>query len=168
MLPAKSIDGVWICSFKCYTFWKNCWYKLLSLPCAICIATYYGCEMAATAFFHVWFCMPFVNLFHLTCYHCLGRMTRQCFRCLLGPIFSSLGGLFGAFRNTKDIVLPIQQRATRQNRQKVNFDENVKTKRIPKIGKTPARLANTKVLVSPRSVNRKWTRRCFQHSTVYL
>ncbi|KAK3585889.1 hypothetical protein CHS0354_038424 [Potamilus streckersoni] len=82
---ARSIDCIWINSYKCFTCGKNCMYKFLSTICGICIALCWGCEFARLAFLHVWCCTPCIRCYSLN----LGILQRcwgSCLNCFLIPL----------------------------------------------------------------------------------
>jgi len=57
----KSNDCVWRNSFKCFNGALSCWYKFLTVMCALPIACCWGLEFACLACSNIWCWTPYVR-----------------------------------------------------------------------------------------------------------
>ncbi len=92
-----SIDCVWKCSYKCFNLWKNLCYTLATLLCGICFATFWGCEFAEVAFWHIWYYTPLLRYFEVNI-KMIGKFYTVCVQACCDPCFESCGLLFKAFK----------------------------------------------------------------------
>lgn len=141
--PAHSIDCIWRNSFICYTCWKGCCYKFYTLFAAFPLSIIYGLTFFHTTFRHVWICTPCKILMEVSLVKCLGRCLTIILKCAVAPCFEACGQLFHHFNPNAKTTPPFSHgRAT-----KVQFNDKVKTKTIPKNTAT----GNAQSLKSPRS-----------------
>lgn len=59
--PARSIDCVWRCSYKCFNGTLSCCYKTLTVLCAIPLAFCWACDFASLMCCHIWYWTPYVK-----------------------------------------------------------------------------------------------------------
>lgn len=86
----KSIDCVWKLSYTCFELGKNCYYKLATLLCGICMALEWGCEFGAVALCQVWVCTPVLREFTIFCGSCQKCVTIAV-SCCCSPFFDVCG-----------------------------------------------------------------------------
>ena len=86
----NSIDCVWRTSYMCFECGKNLCYKILTTLCGICIALYWGCNFAETAFNHVWCYTPCMRDFSIMV-GCWQRAFGTVINCCIVPICTGCG-----------------------------------------------------------------------------
>lgn len=96
----NSANCIWLNSYKCFNCGKNCCYKLLTLLCGICIALFWGCQFAVTAFQYIWCCTPQYRMYTIWC----GMCQKYCgttINCCITPLCSSCGYFLNNMRLQK-------------------------------------------------------------------
>ena len=94
---AHSLICVWKLANFCFTFWKGCTYKCMTLTCGICIASELGCQFAMIAFNHIWSYTPCLKACQINCGF-FRKIWRTCLGCYMDPICESCGLVFAAFK----------------------------------------------------------------------
>lgn len=90
----QSLDCTWEFSEVCFNCFSECWYKLLSLCCGICVAIYWGIQFVPVVFSNVWIFTPLRQLVYIACGVWCRSVWYMCLRCFLKPCARSCGLLF--------------------------------------------------------------------------
>ena len=90
----QSIDCTWECSEVFFSCCLECWYKLLTLLCGVCIAIYWGLQFVPVLLSNIWIFTPLRQLFWVACGFWCKNVWTLCTRCFLKPCMRSCGLLF--------------------------------------------------------------------------
>ena len=89
----RSIDCIWRNGYACFECGKSLCYKILTTFCGLCIALYWGCDFAATAFNHVWCYTPCMRDFSI-CVGCYQRGFGTIVNCCVAPFCEACAMMF--------------------------------------------------------------------------
>ncbi|KAK6177779.1 hypothetical protein SNE40_015813 [Patella caerulea] len=99
---AHSINCVWDTSFRCFSCWRDVWYKTFSFCFGVCLAAQWGFEFAWIAVVHVWCVTPWLKATEMNCV-IFKRLYGLCVHCCCDPICEASALILNAFRDKQKL-----------------------------------------------------------------
>ncbi|XP_060595761.1 caveolin-3-like isoform X2 [Ruditapes philippinarum] len=96
----RSMECVWKLSYRCFSLWRDCCYKLATLLCGICMAAWLGCQFAGVALDHIWCVTPGLKMCEINCI-VFRKCYNMCIDCCAGPICEAAGLCLSKIKITK-------------------------------------------------------------------
>ena len=89
----RSLDGVWRCSYVCFSGTLSICYKILTVLCGVPYAFCWACTFACIAFEQIWYTTPYLRCCSIELL-AMRKMYAACLEAFLAPCCETMGYCF--------------------------------------------------------------------------